>query len=198
MTSLEQEIVGFFQAQDIPFHQHMEDDQRFVRLDFGFGDLAARRYFSFDAKEKRQRYRLDHWPETTIPEEHLFIVDDLAARKVLAFAPNSGLVVRDNVRGHYFLYTVVDLYLMPKQRLNRTIEKDVRKLKGKWLVDLRNGQVGASMADIFTAINTYLDTRPTIFQTNLACYGSYVGENVETGGITRRPEHWDKDVSETK
>ena len=198
MISLEQEILDFFRQQGIAFHQHVQGDQRFVRLDFGFGDLAAHRYFSFDAKEKRQRYALSNWPKTDIPEEHLFILDDLAARKVLAFAPNSGLVVRDNGRGHYFLFTVVDLYLMPKQRLNRTIEKDVRSLKGKWLVDLRNGQVGASMADIFASINTYLDTRPAIFQDNHACYGSYVGETVGTGGITRRPEHWDKDVSETR
>ena len=117
---------------------------------------------------------------------------------MLAFAPNSGLVVRDAVHGRYFLFTVVDLFLMPKQRLNRPTRNKINDLKGKWLIDLRNGQVGGSIADMFTAINAYLDTRPAIFQDNHACYGSYVGENVGIGGITRRPEHWDKDVSETR
>ncbi len=198
MIPLEQEIAGYFREQGIPFHQHVADDQRFVRLDFGFGDLKTRRYFSFDVKEKRQRYQLRHWPETGIPEEHLCILDDLAARKVLAFAPNSGLIVRDNVRGHYFLFTVVDLFLMPRQRVNRPIARDVPGLKGKWLIDLRNGHVGTTLAEIFDAINAFLDARPAIFKTELACLGSYLGESVGTGGITRRPEHWTQDVEETR
>ncbi len=198
MISLEQEIKDYFVQRDILFHDHSFDDRRFLWLDFGFGDPEQKRYFRFDAKEKRRRYNTKNWPDVGIPEEHLFIMDDLAARKILAIAPNSGMVVRDNARQLYYLFTVVDLFLMPKVRVNRPIHNQQEVLKGKWLVDLRNGQCFDALPPIFDALEDYLDQRKTIFGKQLACYGDYVGENIGRGGITRRPEHWVTDVSETR
>lgn len=198
MVSLEQEIRTYFQQRRIPFADHTGQADRFQRLDFGFGDAGAKRLFHFDAKEKRQHYKLSNWPASDIPEPHLFILDDLAARKILLFAPNSGIVVRDNVRPAYYLFTIADLFLMPKQRVNRPIRHHQRALKGKWLIDLRNGLAVGSLAGIFASIEAYLDHRQDIFRKELACFGSYVGEDIGEGGSERQPQHWHTDVSETR
>jgi len=133
-----------------------------------------------------------------IAEEHLFIIDDLAARRVLAFAPNAGLVIRDNLRRLYFLFTVVDLFLMPKLRVNRRLDLNPPLFKGKWLIDLRNGQSCPDLATIFTRIGVYLDQRETIFSKELACFGAYMGETIASGGVARQPQHWQRDISETR
>lgn len=196
--SLEEEVRRYFRRHKIPYADHSRGEDRFNRLDFAFGALAEKRYFSFDAKEKRQRYRLEQWPETGIAEQDLLILDDLAARKVLAFAPNAGLVVRDNLSGPaYYFFTVVDLYLMPKLRVNRRIGEQAL-LKGKWLIDLRNGQRCSDIEDVFPLIEAYLEQREAIFSKTLACFGDYVGEMIGEGGIQRRAGHWRVDVRETR
>lgn len=194
--SLEEEIRRYFRSRGISYADHARGPDRFARLDFSFGTRAEKRLFTFDAKEKRQRYQPGHWPENAIPEEHLFILDDLAARKVLAFAPNSGLLVRDNLRPAYYLFTIVDLFLMPKQRANRPIGKTL--VKGKWMIDLRNGQRFATLEEAFTGIAAYLDARESIFSQVLACYGAYVGEEIDAGGVVRQARHWRVDVQQTR
>ena len=195
MISLEQEVKAYFRSQNMAF----EDNCRsFSRLDFAFGSRQQGRRFFFDAKEKRQPLNMQNWPVSTVPQERLFILDDLAARKVLAYAPQSGLVIRDNLRQSYHLFTVLDLFLMPRQRINRPIENEVQAMKGKWLVDLRSSFTSASLAGIFTAINAYLDQREAILFKQLACYGHYAGEQIQDQGTTRRPGHWDVDISATR
>lgn len=192
MASLEQEIRRYFQKRQIDYDDH---SRSFSQLDFGFGSFFDNRYFSFDAKEKRRRYNTQNWP-TSIPEPHFFILDDLACRKILIHAPNAGLIVRDITQRQYVFFTVVDLFLMPKTRVNRRIGP--QQQKGKWLIDLRNGQHFADLADVFVAIERYLDDRERIFHQVLACYGEYVDEEIGRGGIQRRPEHWSTDVNETR
>jgi len=195
LPSFEQEIKQYFEHHRIAFD---DNSASFKKLDFGFGDAKTKRYFSFDVKEKRQHYAVRNWPETDIPEEHLFIIDDLAARKILAYSPNSGLVVRDNLHRKYFFFSVVDLWLMPRQRVNRDIRKNVPGVKGKWLTDLRNGHSSDALTGVFAGIEAYLNRREDIFLNILECYGDYVGEDIPKGGIVRRPEHWSVDVSETR
>lgn len=96
------------------------------------------------------------------------------------------------------IFSVVDLYLMPKQRVNRTLKKNVQTLKGKWPIDLRNGQQFDGLADLFAGIDQYLDQREAIFLHTLACYGNYLGEEISRGGIDRVPQHWQIDVEETR
>ena len=193
--SFEQEIKQHFRQNQIEFDDNSES---YKKLDFAFGDKSSKRYFSFDVKEKRQRYATKNWPRTDIPEAHLFIIDDLAARKLLAYAPNSGLVVRDNMHQRYIFFSVADIFLMPRQRVNRDIRKKVQGIKGKWMIDLRNGQVFKELAAVFIGISGYLDKREDIFLNILECYGSYFGEKIGKGGIERRPDHWAIDVSETR
>ena len=194
MSSLEQEIRGYFSAHRIEFD---DGSRSFNGLDFGFGSAAAKRYFTFDAKEKQQPYRAGNWP-TQIPEPHLFIVDDLAARKALLHAPDAGLIVRDAPRNRYVFFSVIDLYLMPKTRVNRPINRTQPGWKGKWLIDLRNGESRPSLALAFAAIDDYLGRRREIFRETVECYGSFQDEPVGQGGIERRPEHWVKDFQQTR
>lgn len=193
-TSLEQEIRTYFEERGLPYQDH---SRSFTHLDFGFGDRQAKRYFAFDAKEKQRPYNPHNWP-TDIPEPHLFILDDLAARKVLLYAPNAGILVRDAPQERYVFFTVVDLFLMPKQRVDRPIRRNRPEHKGKWLVDLRSGQTFAHLPEVFGAIETYLDARKAIFHEIKACYGAYAGETISPGGIERRPGHWQHDVESTR
>lgn len=195
LLPFEQEIKAYFILHKIAFQDNSDS---FRKLDFSFGDKAAKRHFSFDVKEKRQPYTKANWPDTKIPEPHLFIMDDLAARKILAYSPNSGLVVRDNMSGCYVFFSVVDLFLMPKKRVNREIRKHVQGMKGKWMTDLRHGRRFEKLADVFKEIEIYLNSREDIFVRILECYGDYTGEEIPKGGITRRPEHWSTDVKETR
>lgn len=193
--SFEQEIKAYFIQHQIAFRDNSES---FKKLDFSFGDKAAKKHFSFDVKEKRQHYTERNWPDTEIPESYLFILDDLAARKILAYSPNSGLVVRDNMSEQYIFFSVVDLFLMPKKRVNREIRKNIQGMKGKWMIDLRNGRRFGKLADVFAEIEAYLNSREDIFMRILECYGDYAGEEIRKGGIPRRPEHWSTDVKETR
>ncbi|MEW5829028.1 MAG: hypothetical protein AB1846_09085 [Chloroflexota bacterium] len=195
MTSLEQEIRDILAGSGTRFRSDCESH---AELDFSLLDENGGTLVAFDAKEKQRRIVLDHWPATGIPEPYLFILDDLAARKVLAHAPNSGLIVRNNLHSRYFFISVVDLFLMPRTRANRPIHRSAPALKGKWLIDLRNGVECARLFDAFVAMKRYLDQHEDIFARTLSCYGDYHGETVHSGGEERRPEHWEQDVSSTR
>lgn len=178
--------------------QYRDNSSSFKRLDFSI-QVNEKIIFYFDAKEKRQHYNLRNW---NIPskeaEEHTFIIDDLAARKILAYAPYSGMIVRDNLRGGYYFFSVLDLFLMPKKRVNRPIKKEKQALKGKWIIDLRNGSRCESMEDCWQCILKYIEKREDLFLNILECYGNYTGEQIDQSGELRRPEHWDTDVKETR
>ena len=116
----------------------------------------------------------------------------------MKFAPNAGIIVRDNLRRLYFFFDVVRLFLMPRWRVNRSIEYNSPAIKGKWLVDLRNGVECASLLEAFEKIAEYYDAQELIFHKHLACYGDFVGETVGEGGIARKPEHWLKDRDATR
>jgi len=195
LVSLEQEFRLFFEKYHLAY---ADNSATFEHVDFRFEDRKRRLQIYLDAKEKRQRYSLQNWPVTGIPEEHAFIIDDLAARKLLYHAPTSGMIVRDNVRPAYYFFSIVDLFLMPRHRVNRPIGKQVLTLKGKWLIDLRNGRRCDSLYQAFLALAAYLDAWTQIFTTHLECYGSYRGETIGRGGIVRQPGHWDTDVKETR
>lgn len=195
MKSFEQEIKAFLQGRQLQFR---DNSSSFKRLDFSV-PIDDKIIFYFDAKEKRQHYNLRNW---NIPsketEEYTFIIDDLAARKILAYAPYSGMIVRDNLRSGYFFFSVLDLYLMPKKRVNRPIQKEKQALKGKWIIDLRNGNRCESMGDCWQQILQYIEKREDLFLNILECFGNYTGEHIGQSGEVRRPEHWDTDVKETR
>lgn len=195
MASLEQEIKDFLHAKGLAYK---DNSSSFKRLDFSVA-LDGKWVFYFDAKEKRQHYNLRNWGiDSTVTEKFTFILDDLAARKILAYAPYSGMVVRDNLHGGYYFFSVLDLFLMPKLRVNRPIKKEVEAQKGKWIIDLRNGLPCESLEGVLAAFRLYISQREDFFLNILECYGSYFGEQIGKGGELRRPDHWDTDVKETR
>ncbi|MCB0517605.1 MAG: hypothetical protein H6577_22080 [Lewinellaceae bacterium] len=194
MQSFEQEIKAFFKKNNL---EYKDNSSSFKRLDFSV-QLDEQWKFHFDAKEKRQHYNLSNWHLSKDQEPHTFIMDDLAARKILAYAPYSGMVVRDNLLGGYYFFSVIDLFLMPKTRVNRPIHKEQEGLKGKWIIDLRNGRKCATMLEVLALFRRFIEKREDIFINILECFGNYQGENIGQRGEVRRPEYWDIDVKETR
>lgn len=165
----------------------------YKRLDFTL-ILGRETQFYLELKEKRQPYAMRHWPDVA-PESDLFILDDLTVRKCLAYAPRCGVLVRDNLHARYVFFPVVDLALMPRVRVNRAIQNKVEDVKGKWLIDLRNGQIAANLDDATAAIRRYTKNLSSILFEQHACYGEYVGEQIDSAGMTRQPEHWKTDAT---
>jgi len=195
MLSLEQEVRDFLQNRSIFWQDH---SQAFDRLDFSVKTPELKRPFHFDVKEKRQRYNLDNWNLTKTEEQHTFILDDLAARKTLAYAPRSGLIIRDNLSQSYHFFSIVDLFLMPKQRVNRPIHRTHPAWKGKWLINLQNATLAPTFAEAFQQLLHYATHQRSIFTSIKSCYGEYVDEDIPESGQVRQPSHWKTDVEETR
>lgn len=168
----------------------------FKRSDFTVW-LSEKTVFFLEVKEKRQPYNASNWPAFA-PEPALFILDDLTVRKALSVAPRAGILVRDNTQGRYHFFSVVDLALMPRVRVNRQINRQSPELKGKWLIDLRNSVTTTTLDASFAQIRSYVDNLNQILFGYKPCYGQYVGEQIGSGGIERQPGHWDVDVQETR
>ena len=194
MQSFEQEIKAYLKINDIAYK---DDSSSYKRLDFSL-NLDEKWIFHFDAKEKRQHYNLKNWQLTKEQEPYSFIVDDLAARKILAYSPYSGMVVRDNLNKGYYFFSVVDLFLMPKNRVNRPIFKEKKALKGKWIIDLRHGIKCDTFKQVISLFHQYIKKREDIFINILECYGEYHGEEIGQRGEVRKSEYWNIDVKETR
>ncbi|MEZ4952589.1 MAG: hypothetical protein R2825_03300 [Saprospiraceae bacterium] len=194
MQSFEQELKAFFKINDIGFQ---DNSKSFKRLDFSI-QLDNNWKFHFDAKEKRQSYNISNWHLTREQEPHTFILDDLAARKILAYGPYSGMLVRDNILGGYYFFSVVDLFLIPKSRVNRPIFKEKKSIKGKWIIDLRHGIKCENIKQAIVLFKKYIDKREDLFMNILECYGDYEGEEIGVRGEIRKAEYWDIDVKETR
>jgi hypothetical protein len=153
--------------------------------------------FFLEVKEKRQAYNAHNWP-AFVPEADLFILDDLTVRKCLGYAPRAGVLVRNNLDARYFFFSVIDLALMPKLRVNRPINRNAPELKGKWLVNLQNGFGAATLDGAFAHIQQYLADLPAILFEHHPCYGEYIGEEISSGGVERIAAHWITDFQETR
>ena len=192
-TSVEQEVKDYLRASR---KEYTDNSSSFKNLDFTL-TFGEGKLFHLDVKEKRQRYNLNNWPKIMI-EADMFILDDLSIRKCLAFSPNSGILVRDNIRAKYFFVSVLDFALMPKKRVNRQINRNQPDIKGKWIINLRNGKEAISLQAAFLLIEQYVQNLEEVLFKILECYGEYVDEIIGQGGITRKPSHWEIDVKSTR
>jgi hypothetical protein len=190
--SFQQEIRDLLTNSLIRFEDHSES---YKELDFAinFSDVI----FHLDVKEKIQKYQTANWPKI-MPESEMFILDDLSVRKCLAYAPNSGILIRDNLKDQYYFFSVVDLALMPRTRVNRQINKNQQGQKGKWVINLRNGKRFNSSKEAIVYLNKFISKMDTVLFNALECYGAYVNEKVDEAGIPRKSAHWDVDVKLTK
>lgn len=153
----------------------LDSTDSFDEIDFELG-CRGRRIF-LEVKEKKQRYR-EAWVQAAgLTEIDLFILDELAARKLVLRSPRAYLLIND-VPGERFAVTgALDLITMPKSRVNRSIDGGVATFKGKWLIDLRNTE---AFGDLAGAV-AYLKRRSVgedEYWKALACHGRYEGENL--------------------
>lgn len=196
MISFEQEYKAFLNSHSINYTDNCNSCKL---LDFTLLNFAGGKNFNVDVKEKRQKINTKNWPSIEAGDEnYTFIIDDLAARKIFAYAPHSGLIVRDNLTATYYWYSVIDLGLMPKIRANRVIEKINARHKGKWIIDFRNAASAKSLEDLLKVIKQYTEEIVHICTGFLPCYGNYYNEILNTEGETRKPGHWHIDVKETR
>jgi len=195
MISFEQEFKQYLSAHSI---KYIDNSSSMNKMDFTISGIFPKEYH-IDVKEKRQKINLSNWSAVTMKDEpYTFIIDDLAARKALAYAPRSGLLVRNNLTNVYHWFSILDLFLMPKRRVNRRIEKNVTAFKGKWLIDFRNAHEASTLEAIMDYIIAEEKNILKYYTEILECYGKYYGEEIIQQGETRRPEHWDIDVNETR
>jgi hypothetical protein len=205
MLSFEQEIKEYLKAKGIAY---IDNSSEFKLLDFTIPDFVIEksdgknvgRKLFLEVKEKRQVYNISNWPLIQLVDEPFtFIVDELSCRKALAYAPFSGLLIRDNMTGFYYWYSVLDLFLMPKKRVNRPIQKNATKtLKGKIILDFRNAVKSDNLEEIIMKLKESITNRHHLYTEVNECYGTYHDEIITTQGITREEKHWDTDVSETR
>lgn len=191
MGKFEEELRAFLTANGMPF---IDNTGSLETLDFSLTDVNIH----FDVKEKKQHINIGKWQGATIPEEHLFILDDLAARKILLKSPRSFLLVRDCTRTPtlFVVFSIVDLLCMPKRRVRRKLERASESVKGKWYTDLRHGAAHGTLANAVTYMKLYPEQFPAIFKSHIDCWESYEGENILTAGSVRTQQYWDKDLHE--
>lgn len=195
MISLEQEIKNYLSSRSIPF---VDNSDSYDKLDFTIGDKPGKVYH-IDAKEKRQRYNPASWGIHPHTEPYAMIIDDLAHSKIVGQSPRSGIIVRDNVRGGYYWYNVLDLCKIEKTRANRAICRNgVTYYKGKIILDLRHALCSDTLHGAFDYIRAYERNRKYYFTKHHECYGKYFGEVIPTLGQTRKPEHWNEDILATR
>lgn len=186
---LEQEIKSYLTLHNEPFSDLSASH---TALDF----YLSRHNIHIDAKEKRQRFSMKNWKEARIPQEQLFIIDDLAVRKLLLHAPHSFTVIKDSSvsPAMYFVYSIVDFLCIPKVRCRRPIRRTIVAFKGKWIIDLRDAAAFETLGDSIRYITAYKKKHPAIFENHIDCWGKYPSERVAKSGSIRTARFWDIDA----
>jgi hypothetical protein len=195
MLSFQQEFQNFLLKHKIAFQSNTES---FNELDFDIFSSVHQCTFRVELKEKRQKYVAKDWSLTDEAERFIFIVDDLSIRKILKHAPLSGLLIRDITTNRFHFYSVVDLMLIPKKRMNRNISKTTLSLKGKWLINLGDSYTTPNLKNIIDHISDYIENQKTIFIDTLECFGHYQSEQIGISTSVREKKYWNIDVDSTK
>ncbi len=137
---------------------------------------------ALELKEKRQPYR-PRWAEVSgVPLAELLVLDEVAVRKLLAWAPRAVLLFWDETHPDrpYAFFTIIDLLCVPKVRVQRPIALNSPRLKAKWLLDRRHGRLLPDLNSAFAAIASYVDREIWDALRRLETHGDFVGERVET------------------
>ncbi|HVE76976.1 MAG TPA: hypothetical protein VND22_09480 [Actinomycetota bacterium] len=153
----------------------LDSTDSYDEIDFELGCRGRRLYL--EVKEKKQSYRSAWVDVGGVPEETLFILDELAARKIVLRGPRAYLLVHDEVRGELYVCGALELVMMPKKRVNRSINGGVATFKGKWLIDLRNCEGVGSLEEAFAYVKRRCSSEDEMWG-SLACHGRFVEEAI--------------------
>lgn len=93
--------------------------------------------FFLDVKEKRQKLG-ERWHVLPyVPEEFMFVLDELSVRRAAEYFPYAYFLIRDVPGGgRIYLARIDEVFCAERARLNRI--SDAGNAKGKWVLDLRN------------------------------------------------------------
>ena len=153
---------------------------------------------AIDCKEKKSNYR-GKWSELSgIEIDNLFIFDETSIKKTFYYYPYGFMLVFNRTKNEYVLFNSLDLLCMPKKRMNRSINRNVQTLKGKWIVDFNWGIKFETLGEIFNYLEDFLKNDLDNNLRSLSCYGEYPPEEIPIlgGEYTRNAHYWKKDVSE--
>lgn len=130
---------------------------RFDRSDYEVAthDVAQ---CAIELKAKWQRYRgwTTHRPD--VDERDLFILDELAMRRLIEHGPFGQLLIYDHPAHRWVIFGVVDLILAPKARVARPLRARRATTKGKVLLDLGDGhQAGRQLDPALDVLTSLID-----------------------------------------
>lgn len=179
--AFEQAVMAELQTLDWEYQDNTNDHDR-PDL-YLFRQVRSKKVqVALELKEKRQPYR-SRWAELArLPETELLVVDEVSVRKLLAWAPRALLLFWDHTQPSrpYVLFSVIDLFCVPKVRVQRPIALNDHKVKAKWLLDGRHGRAYADLRGVLAYIVNYLDHGMVTDLRRLEAHGDFVGETVET------------------
>jgi hypothetical protein len=92
--------------------------------------------FYLDVKEKRQPLGRRWHLLPAVPEQFLFVIDELSVRRASQHSPHAYFVLRSVPTGQVFLARVDEMFSAERGRVNRV--GSTGHAKGKWVIDLRN------------------------------------------------------------
>lgn len=93
--------------------------------------------YYLEIKEKNQHYTKRWQLLHDVPEEFLFIMDELTVRRALRHYPEVFFLIKDNLNDRIYFTPIWELVGVERIRVNRNG-------KGKWIIDLRNFGILAS------------------------------------------------------
>lgn len=152
--------------------------------------------FYLEVKEKRQHTKMANWPNIGVRESDVFILDELTARRLLLYSPNAGVLVYSHPTKTLTFFDVLTLWLSPKRRVNRVINQ-YGTMKGKWMMNMQNGQPCGSLTEAIRHIQNYTKHQHCWLD-ETACIGEYAGEIIPTGGEIRTRQQRAYDYSVTR
>lgn len=142
-------------------HEHVRllDSHRDSVGELDFRVCAADGVASWvELKAKHQEYR--GWTELrpSTPERDLFIIDELALRKLLDGGRRTHLLIADLPSKRWVLFDLFDLTMTTKVRAVRHLQGRRAAEKGKLLIDLSDGTSRRTLRESIELLAGRLDT----------------------------------------
>jgi hypothetical protein len=164
--------------------EYQDNTQAFERPDlYLYRNVRGKRVrVALELKDKRQPFRA-RWAELAgVAEGDLLVLDEVAARKLLAHGVRALVLFWDRTRPDrpYVVYNMMDLFCLPKRRVLRRISHQAERLKAKWLLDARHGHAFNDLKGVFAYVANYIAHGIQADLRRLEAHGPFTDERVET------------------